>query len=93
MKPAENQIVRVAKALADKTRVRILQDIARRGSVSCGDTICVAELSQPTVSHHIKILVDAGLLNAEKKGRHVIISVNKKALGEFTSLVATVAKP
>jgi DNA-binding transcriptional ArsR family regulator len=93
MKPAENQIVRVAKALADKTRVRILQDIARRGSVSCGDTICVAELSQPAVSHHIKILVDAGLLNAEKKGRHVIISVNKKAFGEFTSLVATVAKP
>jgi ArsR family transcriptional regulator len=93
MKTPEHQIVRIAKALADRTRVRILQDIARRGSVSCGDTICMAELSQPTVSHHIKVLVDAGLLNAEKKGRHVIISVNKKVLGEFTSLVALVMKP
>ena len=92
MKTSEDHIVKIAKALSDKTRVRILQEIAKRGSVSCGDAVNIANLSQPTVSHHIKVLVDAGLLNAEKTGRHVIISVNKEALNDFTALVSVSAK-
>jgi len=92
MKIPEDHIVKVAKALSDKTRVRILQDIARRGSVTCGDAINVARLSQPTISHHIKVLVDAGLLVTEKNGRHVIIKVNHEAVNDFTELVATAAK-
>ena len=92
MKTSEDHIVKIAKALSDKTRVRILQDIAKRGSVSCGDAINVACLSQPTVSHHIKVLVDAGLLIAEKNGRHVIIKVDKKVLNLFTEMVAMSVK-
>ncbi|MBI1803741.1 MAG: helix-turn-helix transcriptional regulator [Ignavibacteriae bacterium] len=92
MKTSEDHIVKIAKALSDKTRVRILQDIAKRGSVTCGDAINVACLSQPTVSHHIKVLVDAGLLNADKNGRHVIITVNKEVLKEFTELVSVSTK-
>jgi len=56
--------------------------------LSCSDAEEVAGLSQPTVSHHIKILVDADLLNAEKNGRCVIITVNKKTLNEFSSLIS-----
>ncbi len=92
MKAPEQQIVRVAKALSDKSRVRILLEIAKKGSVSCGDAVEIASLSQPTVSHHIKVLVDAGLLSAVKHGRHVIISVNKKAVEEFMALISTSAK-
>ena len=92
MKTSEDHIVKIAKALSDKTRVRILQDIAKRGSVTCGDAINVARLSQPTVSHHIKVLVDAGLLIAEKNGRHVTIKVNIEVVNEFTELVAVAAK-
>jgi len=92
MKASEDHIVKIAKALSDKTRVRILQEIAKRGRITCGDAVDIAFLSQPTVSHHIKVLVDAGLLDAEKNGRHVIISVNKKALDEFTALISISAK-
>jgi ArsR family transcriptional regulator len=88
MKTEENNIVRIAKALSDKTRIRILKEIAAKGSISCGDAEKVAELSQPTVSHHLKILVDAGLLNTVKDGRHVIVSVNKKALEVFSSMIS-----
>ena len=88
MKASEDHIVKIAKALSDKTRVRILQEIAKRGRITCGDAEDIALLSQPTVSHHIKVLVDAGLLIAEKDGRHVIISVNKEVLDEFTDLVS-----
>ena len=87
MKNREDQIIKIAKALSDRTRVRILQELAKRKSFSCGDAVNFAGLSQPTVSHHIKILIEAGLLNSEKNGRHVIISVNRNSLREFASLL------
>jgi ArsR family transcriptional regulator len=92
MKSKEDNIVKIAKALSDKTRVRILKEIASKGSISCGDAEKVVDLSQPTVSHHIKILSDAGLLNTEKDGRHIIISVNKKILDDFNQLLADTIK-
>ena len=87
MKTEEDNITKVAKALSDKTRIMILKEIAAKGSISCGDAEKVVDLSQPTVSHHLKILSDAGLLNTEKDGRHVIVSVNKKALEAFSSTI------
>ncbi|MGA7723292.1 MAG: metalloregulator ArsR/SmtB family transcription factor [Ignavibacteriaceae bacterium] len=88
MKTTEDYIVKIAKALSDKTRVRILKEISSKGSISCGDAEKIAELSQPTVSHHLKILTDAGLLIAKKHGRYITVTVNKKALAEFTSAVS-----
>ncbi len=57
-------------ALADPIRLRLLSYIAASG----GDEVCACDLlepsgrSQPTVSHHMKILVDAGLIEREKRG-------------------------
>ena len=93
MANAEDHIVKIAKALADKARIRILQGIAKRGKISCGDAEDLAFLSQPTCSHHIKILIDAGLLISEKDGRHVMITVNKAVLKEFADLVSMSVKP
>lgn len=87
MKTQEDNIAKIAKALSDKTRVKILKEIAAKGSISCGDAEKVVDLSQPTVSHHLKILTDARLLNTEKDGRNVIISVNKKTLEEFHLMI------
>ena len=92
MNASEAHIVKIAKALSDKARVRLVQEIAKRGRMTCGDAEDIALLSQPTVSHHIKVLVDAGILIAEKDGRHVIISVNRKALDDFTALVSVSAR-
>lgn len=88
MKTEEENIAKIAKALSDKTRVKILKEIASKGSISCGDAEKVVDLSQPTVSHHLKILVDAGLLNTEKDGRHVIMSVNNETLEDFHLLIS-----
>ena len=88
MKLSDDHIVRIAKALADKTRLRILSEIAKGKSITCGEAEKVAGLSQPTVSHHLKVLFDAGLLITKKAGRHVNISVNRKALDDFSKLIA-----
>jgi DNA-binding transcriptional ArsR family regulator len=90
MKTREDKIVKIAKALSDKTRVRILEEVASKRDVgltcSCAEEI--SGLSQPTVSHHIKILVDAELLSAEKSGRRLIVSINKETLNEFESFIS-----
>ncbi|CAI9410933.1 ArsR/SmtB family transcription factor [Nocardioides sp. T2.26MG-1] len=65
------RLARVFKALSDPTRVRLLSMIAARpGEEACVcDLIEPVGLSQPTVSHHMKQLVDAGLVTREQRGR------------------------
>lgn len=64
------QAARVFKALADPARVRLLSIVA----ASAGHEACVCDLtgaldlSQPTISHHLKVLKDAGLLERERRG-------------------------
>ncbi len=57
------------KALADPTRLEILRFVvAQSGPVCACDIVDRSDLSQPTISHHLKILRDAGLLVGHKKG-------------------------
>ena len=50
------QLVRISKALADGTRLGILRTIARRGELCCGDVARCFDVTQATVSHHLKVL-------------------------------------
>jgi len=69
--PRAEQLARVFKALGDPTRVRLLSLIAARDEreACICDLIPAVGLSQPTVSHHMKQLVDAGLVAREQRGR------------------------
>jgi len=84
----EEDIVKVAKALSNKTRVRILREILKRKSITCHDAEKVDHLSQPTISHHLKVLFEAGLLHAQKDGRFGIVTVNRNALKSFGKLLS-----
>jgi ArsR family transcriptional regulator, arsenate/arsenite/antimonite-responsive transcriptional repressor len=65
---AAEQLADAFKALADPTRVAIVNRLAS-GEPSCVcDLTATFELSQPTVSHHLRILRDAGLVEAERRG-------------------------
>jgi ArsR family transcriptional regulator len=75
------------KALADPHRVKILNLLA-----TSPDPVCVCEfteplgLSQPTVSHHLKKLVQAGLLEREQRGTWAYYSLNHDALGRLAAV-------
>lgn len=72
LEPGEAELLaRQFKALGDPTRVRLLSMIAAQpGQEACVcDLIAPVGLSQPTVSHHMKQLVDAGLVTREQRGR------------------------
>ncbi len=78
------------KALADPNRLRLLSIVkAADGGEACVcDLTEPLELGQPTVSHHLKILVDAGLLHREKRGTWAYYSLVPGAL-ERTAAVLT----
>ncbi|MEA2452099.1 MAG: ArsR family transcriptional regulator, arsenate/arsenite/antimonite-responsive transcriptional [Actinomycetota bacterium] len=78
------------KALADPTRILILNRL-----LSSDDAVCVCEfnedldLSQPTVSFHLKKLVNAGLLAREQRGTWAYFSVRPEAMNQLSELFKT----
>ncbi|WP_050781378.1 ArsR/SmtB family transcription factor [Streptomyces sp. SPB78] len=67
------ELARVFKALGDPVRLRLLSMIASRagGEVCVCDLIPAFDLSQPTISHHLKLLKQAGLIDSERRGTWV----------------------
>lgn len=87
---AAKQQALVFKALGDPNRLRLLSIIkaARSGSTCVCDLTEPLDLSQPTVSHHLKILVEAGLLQREKRGTWAYFSLTPGALDDVAGLLA-----
>ncbi|WP_323960882.1 metalloregulator ArsR/SmtB family transcription factor [Arthrobacter sp. JZ12] len=81
----------VFKALADPNRLRLLS-IVKAGDAG-GSCVCdltePLDLGQPTVSHHLKVLVEAGLLQREKRGTWAYYSLTPGALDKVADLIST----
>ena len=78
------EIEKISKALGDPYRLKIIQSIQR--SENCMQCVAIVEmfdLAQSTISHHMNLLVDAGLLNNEKEGRTMRYSVNKEVFNGY----------
>jgi ArsR family transcriptional regulator len=87
------QLARRFKALADPTRVRLLSLIAtEQDSEAC---ICYLTdpvgLSQPTVSHHMKLLVEAGLVTREQRGKWAYYRLANDALAALAAAITPAA--
>jgi ArsR family transcriptional regulator len=85
------ELERLFKALADRHRIRILNILL----AAEGEAVCVCEfqpvlgISQPTVSHHLKQLAEAGLLEREKRGTFAYYSLAPGALDRVGDLLVT----
>ena len=79
-------------ALGDEHRQRMLLTFEKGERLTVGQIAEVSTLSRPAVSHHLKILRTAGLLNEEKIGKEVYLSVNKALLVETLSDVLDFVK-
>jgi ArsR family transcriptional regulator, arsenate/arsenite/antimonite-responsive transcriptional repressor len=83
----EAGLVKVLRALADRKRIRMTRAIAAAGELSCGQVKALFPLSQPTISHHLKILADAGVIAVREAGQHRFISVNLDLLHEIADVL------
>ena len=78
------------KSLADPTRLRVLSHVAAQGcdAVCACDLVEVLDISQPTISHHLKKLVETGLLTREQRGRWAHYSVVRETFTELRNFLA-----
>lgn len=84
----ENRFVEKATgAIADKYRLSILLELSRRGTLTSTDVQDLTGLSQPCVSHHVKLLVDSGLVNSCKEGRNLNLTLNKDSLQQLSGFL------
>lgn len=65
-----DDFLRIAKALADARRFAILERIAERGDAACHQLCSEFPVSQPTMSHHLRLLSDAGIIEMRRDGQY-----------------------
>ncbi len=88
---AATELAGKLKALSDPVRLRLLSVVASHtGGEACVCDLSVGiELSQPTISHHLKVLRTAGLLDSERRGSWVYYRVVPAALQQLSQLLGT----
>ncbi len=78
-KPIEPD-VRLLQALADPTRLAILRQLSAEGPVCACDFTACCDVTQPTVSHHLKVLREAGWVDGERRGTWIWYTIRPDAL-------------
>jgi len=79
------------QALADPTRRRILKMLQPR-DLSAGDIADEFDMSRPSISHHLRILKEAGLVAAERHGQHIIYSLNTTVAQEALAWIVELTR-
>lgn len=90
-KPAPDPDIRLLQAAADPTRLAILRQLSGKAAVcACEFTAC-CNVAQPTVSHHLRVLREAGWVTSERRGSWVHYSLNPDAVARFGALAGGLA--
>ncbi|WP_020605725.1 ArsR/SmtB family transcription factor [Spirosoma spitsbergense] len=82
-----NEIEKTTAAIANKYRLSILLELAKKGSITGTGAQEITGLSQPCVSHHVKLLVDSGLVVSQKTGRCQKLSLNKEVFDKLAGFL------
>ena len=81
----------ICKALGDSNRLQVVQMLAE--GEKCGCKLLEAfDITQPTLSHHMRILCECGLVNARKEGKWQHYSINREVWQSFSAFVERIGK-
>jgi ArsR family transcriptional regulator, arsenate/arsenite/antimonite-responsive transcriptional repressor len=89
------ELSRLFKAMGDPVRLRLLSLIASHagGEACVCDLTDVFELTGPTISHHLKVLREAGLISGERRGTWIYYRVHPEALGRLAAVLVPDGAP
>jgi ArsR family transcriptional regulator len=82
--------VRLLQATADPTRLSILRQLSAQGPVCACDFTACCDVRQPTVSHHLKVLREAGWISGERRGTWIWYSLRPEAVHRFRRLAGDI---
>lgn len=85
------EVAKIAKALADPTRLRIYEAIAEQDEIFCGEIVEKYKLAPGTVSHHLKVLADADLIGCRREGQFIYNRALPEKVREFNKALAELA--
>jgi ArsR family transcriptional regulator len=85
----EDELAALAKALAHPARVQIVRLLARRGTCICGEIVDELPLAQSTVSQHLKILKESGLVAGEIDGPRTCYCIDPRGLRRLKALIGS----
>jgi ArsR family transcriptional regulator len=86
---ADDELATLSKALGHPARVQIMRLLVRREACVCGDIVDELPLAQSTVSQHLKVLKDAGLIRGDIDGPRVCYCVEPRTLRRLKALVGS----
>jgi ArsR family transcriptional regulator, arsenate/arsenite/antimonite-responsive transcriptional repressor len=87
-KLSDDQVQAISRALAEPHRFAILQQIARSECMACGSLAQQKVLSPATISHHIKELADAGLIDVQRDGRCASLTLHRDVWDAYIGQLA-----
>ena len=87
-----SEIEKISKALADATRLKIFEAISATNHMTCGEIVSMRGVTAATVSHHLKILSDAGLIACRREGQFVYSQVVPEGIAAYTQALAKIAR-
>ncbi|MFZ0637401.1 MAG: metalloregulator ArsR/SmtB family transcription factor [Candidatus Acidiferrales bacterium] len=87
-----SKIEKISKALADATRLRIFEAIAATDHMNCGEIVSMRGVTPATVSHHLKILSEAGLIACRREGQFVYSHAAPETIAAYTQALAKIAR-
>jgi ArsR family transcriptional regulator len=79
-----SDVQKISKALADGTRLRIFEAISATNQMSCGELVSMRGVTPATVSHHLKILSEAGLIACRREGQFVYSHAVPETIAAYT---------
>jgi ArsR family transcriptional regulator, arsenate/arsenite/antimonite-responsive transcriptional repressor len=91
MKRATDPDVQLLQAAADPARLSILRQLSDEQTVCACDFTACCDVAQPTVSHHLKVLREAGWISGERRGTWVWYSLQPAAVERFGQLVGEIS--
>lgn len=92
MELTPKDIERISKALGDPNRLKLMTHFRNYTCMPCGQAIEMLNLAQPSVSHHLKQLVEAGLLLPQKDGRNITYTLNKEVIDAYRDFLSVLSK-
>ncbi len=89
-KLTEKQIARISKALSDPRRYLILQQIGNQDRLPCSALNELHDVTAPTISHHLKELGEAELIDVSREGKQAILRINRDILRAYAEQLAKI---
>ena len=87
-----SEIEKISKALADQTRLRIFEAISTTNQMNCGEIVSLRGVTPATVSHHLKILSEAGLIACRREGQFVYSQAIPETIAAYSRALAKIAR-